>query len=107
MNIDPDDTVKAFMKVKRLGEDVAFTNSHYIVMGTKKGVIKKSLLADYSRPRQNGVIALTVKEDDELISARLTNGSNEVLLLPARDAPFDSMNPSFEPLVVPVRASGG
>lgn len=80
LNIDPDDTVKAFMKVKRLGEDVAFTNSHYIVMGTKKGVIKKSLLADYSRPRQNGVIALTVKEDDELISARLTNGSNEVLL---------------------------
>jgi DNA gyrase subunit A len=80
LNIDPDDTVKAFMKVKRLGEDVDFTNSHYIVMGTKKGVIKKSLLADYSRPRQNGVIALTVKEDDELISARLTNGSNEVLL---------------------------
>ncbi|WP_088654604.1 DNA gyrase subunit A [Geofilum rhodophaeum] len=80
LNIDPDDTVKAFMKVKRLGEDVDFTNSHYIVMGTKKGVIKKSLLAEYSRPRQNGVIALTVKEDDELISARLTNGSNEVLL---------------------------
>ncbi|ASB50642.1 DNA gyrase subunit A [Alkalitalea saponilacus] len=80
LNIDPDDTVKAFIRVKRLNEDVEFTKSHYIVMGTKKGVIKKSLLADYSRPRQNGVNAITIKEDDELIQARLTNGRNEVLM---------------------------
>ena len=80
LNIDPDDNVKAFIRVKRLGEDVEFTNSHYIIMGTKKGVIKKSLLADYARPRQNGVIAIKIKDDDELISARLTNGSNEILM---------------------------
>ena len=80
INIEPDDTVKAFMRVKRLAEDVDFVNSHYIVMGTKKGIIKKSPLADYSRPRQNGVIAITIKEDDELLSARLTNGSNEILM---------------------------
>lgn len=80
INIEPDDTVKAFMRVKRLAEDLDFVNSHYIVMGTKKGIIKKSPLADYSRPRQNGVIAITIKEDDELLSARLTNGSNEILM---------------------------
>ncbi|WP_026475636.1 DNA gyrase subunit A [Alkaliflexus imshenetskii] len=80
LNIDPDDAVKAVMRVKRLADDVEFTNSHYIVMGTKKGVIKKSLLADYSRPRQNGVNAITIKDDDELIQARLTNGRNEILM---------------------------
>ncbi len=80
LNIDPDDNVKAFIRVKRLGEDPEHANSHYIIMGTKKGVIKKSLLADYARPRQNGVIAIKIKEDDELISARLTNGSNEILM---------------------------
>ncbi len=80
LNIDPDDNVKAFIRVKRLGEDAEHANSHYIIMGTKKGVIKKSLLADYARPRQNGVIAIKIKEDDELISARLTNGSNEILM---------------------------
>lgn len=80
LNIDPDDAVKAVMRVKRLADDEEFTNSHYIVMGTKKGVIKKSLLADYSRPRQNGVNAITIKDDDELIQARLTNGRNEILM---------------------------
>lgn len=80
LNIDSDDTVKAFIRIKRLGEDVDFANSHYIIMGTKKGVIKKSLLADYSRPRQNGVNAITIKDGDELIEARLTNGKNEILL---------------------------
>lgn len=80
INIDPDDTVKAFMRVKRLADDVDFINSHYIIMGTKKGIIKKSPLADYSRPRQNGVIAIKIKEDDELLAARLTNGKNEVLM---------------------------
>ncbi len=80
LNIEPDDTVKAFIRVKRLSEDVEFTNSHYIVMGTKKGIIKKSLLADYSRPRQTGVIAISIREGDELIEARLTNGQNEILM---------------------------
>ena len=68
------------MRVKRLADDVDFVNSHYIIMGTKKGIIKKSPLADYSRPRQNGVIAIKIKEDDELLAARLTNGKNEVLM---------------------------
>jgi DNA gyrase subunit A len=80
LNIDPDDAVKAFIRVKQLTTDTDFINSHYIVMGTKKGVIKKSLLADYSRPRQNGVNAITIKENDELIQARLTNGRNEILM---------------------------
>lgn len=80
LNIDPDDTVKAFIRVKQLTTDIDFINSHYIVMGTRKGVIKKSLLADYSRPRQNGVNAITIREDDELIQARLTNGRNEILM---------------------------
>jgi DNA gyrase subunit A len=80
LNIDPEDAVKAVMRVKRLGEDVEYTNSHYIVMGTKKGIIKKSLLSDYARPRQNGVNAITIREDDELIQARITNGRNEILM---------------------------
>ncbi len=80
LNIEPDDTVKAFIRVKQLTTDIDFINSHYIIMGTRKGVIKKSLLADYSRPRQNGVNAITIREDDELIQARLTNGRNEILM---------------------------
>ena len=79
LNIDSDDKVKAFIKVKKLNDE-DYVNSHYIVMGTKKGIIKKSSLKDYSRPRQNGVNAITVKENDELIQARLTNGHNEILL---------------------------
>ncbi|MGQ1786686.1 MULTISPECIES: DNA gyrase subunit A [unclassified Saccharicrinis] len=79
LNIEPDDKVKAFIKVKKLN-DQDYINSHYIIMGTKKGIIKKSLLADYSRPRVNGVNAITIKEDDELIQARLTHGEAEVLM---------------------------
>ncbi|WP_016775839.1 DNA gyrase subunit A [Anaerophaga thermohalophila] len=79
LQIDPEDTVKAFIRVKQLNDE-EFINSHYILMGTRKGVIKKSLLADYSRPRQSGVIAIGIKEGDELIQARLTNGKSEVLM---------------------------
>ncbi|PWE00061.1 DNA gyrase subunit A [Marinilabilia rubra] len=79
LQIDPDDTVKAFIRVKKLNDE-DFINSHYIMMGTRKGVIKKSLLADYSRPRQSGVIAISIREDDELIQARLTNGESEILM---------------------------
>lgn len=79
LQIDPEDTVKAFIRVKQLNDE-EFINSHYIIMGTRKGIIKKSLLADYSRPRQSGVIAIGIKEGDELISARLTNGKSEVLM---------------------------
>jgi DNA gyrase subunit A len=79
LNIDPDDQVKAFMKVKQLAEK-EYVQNHYIILGTKKGIIKKSSLEDYSRPRQNGVIALTVKDGDELIEARLTNGKTEIIM---------------------------
>ncbi len=79
LNIEGDDQVKAFIKVKKLN-DQDYVNSHYIIMGTKKGIIKKSLLADYSRPRVNGVNAITIKEEDELIQARLTHGEAEILM---------------------------
>ncbi len=79
LNIEPDDQVKAFIKVKKL-TDAEYVNSHYIIMGTKRGIIKKSLLADYSRPRVNGVNAITIKENDELIQARLTEGDAEILM---------------------------
>ncbi|WP_010418767.1 DNA gyrase subunit A [Anaerophaga thermohalophila] len=79
LQIDPEDTVKAFIRVKQLNDE-EYINSHYILMGTRKGIIKKSLLADYSRPRQSGVIAMGIKEGDELIQARLTNGKSEVLM---------------------------
>jgi DNA gyrase subunit A len=79
LQIDPKDTVKAFIRVKKLNDE-DFTNSHFIMMGTRKGVIKKSILADYSRPRQSGVIAISIREDDELIQARLTKGDNDILM---------------------------
>ncbi len=79
LNIDPDDKVKAFIKVKKLNDE-EYLNSHYIIMGTKKGIIKKSSLKDYSRPRVNGVNAITIKDGDELLQARLTDGNAEVLM---------------------------
>nr|WP_234408815.1 DNA gyrase subunit A [Marinilabilia salmonicolor] len=79
LQIDPEDTVKAFIRVKKLNDE-EYCKNHHIVMGTKKGVIKKSLLADYSRRRQSGVIAISIREDDELIQARLTNGNSEILM---------------------------
>jgi DNA gyrase subunit A len=79
LNIDPDDMVKAFIRVKKFNDE-AFINSHFILMGTRLGMIKKSLLADYSRPRQSGVNAITIREGDELIQARLTNGKSELLM---------------------------
>jgi DNA gyrase subunit A len=79
LNIDPDDQVKAFIKVKQLN-DKDYVQQHYIIMATKQGIIKKSSLEDYSRPRQNGVIAVTIKDNDELIEARLTDGKSEIIM---------------------------
>ncbi len=79
LNIIPEDQVKAFIRVTQLN-DAEYIKNHYIIMGTKQGIIKKSSLQDYSRPRQNGVIAITIKENDELLEARLTNGDNEILM---------------------------
>ena len=79
LNIDSDDNVTAYLRVKSL-EDSEFINSHYVLFCTKKGVIKKTLLEQYSRPRQNGVNALTIREDDSVIEVRMTNGNNEIII---------------------------
>ena len=79
INIDPDDKVKAYLNVRTL-EDEEFINSHYIVMATRKGIIKKTLIEAYSRPRANGIIAINVRDDDELLEAAVTDGRCDVLL---------------------------
>lgn len=80
LNIDSDDSVNAFIRVKNLTSDIEFINSHYLLFCTRNGVIKKTLLEAYSRPRQNGVNAITLREGDGLIQVRMTNGNNEVLI---------------------------
>ena len=79
INIDPDDKVKAYLNVKNL-KDEDYINNNYIVLGTKRGIIKKTSLEAYSRPRTNGVIAITVRDGDELLEAVMTNGQSEILL---------------------------
>ncbi|HJN06095.1 MAG TPA: DNA gyrase subunit A, partial [Bacteroidales bacterium] len=79
INISPDDKVKAIINTKDL-KDEEYINSHFIVLATKKGVIKKTSLEAYSRPRQNGINAITIREGDELLVARLTNGTNDILM---------------------------
>ena len=79
LNIDGDDKVNAFIRVKGL-TDSEYINSHYLIFGTKNGVIKKTSLEAYSRPRQNGVNAITIREDDQVIQVRLTDGNSEVLM---------------------------
>jgi DNA gyrase subunit A len=79
INIDPDDSVTAFVRVDNL-EDEDYINSRYLVFCTEKGIIKKTLLEAYSRPRQNGVNAITIREDDQVISVRLTNGKQHIIL---------------------------
>lgn len=80
LNIEQDDKVTAFVRVKNLTKDTEFINSHYLIFCTKQGVVKKTLLEAYSRPRQNGVNAITIREDDEVIDVRMTNGNNEILI---------------------------
>ena len=79
LNIESDDSVNAFLRLKTL-DDQEFINSHYVVFATKNGLIKKTLLEAYSRPRANGVNAINVLEDDEVVEVRLTNGHNELVL---------------------------
>lgn len=79
LNIASDDKVKAFINVKRL-DDAQFVNTHYLVFCTKGGVIKKTKLEAYSRPRQNGVNAIIIRDGDELLQVRMTNGNEEVLM---------------------------
>ena len=79
INIEPDDKIKTYLNVKNL-KDEEYVNNNYIVLGTKKGIIKKTSLEAYSRPRTNGVIAITVRDGDELLEAVMTNGHSEILL---------------------------
>lgn len=79
LNIDSDDKVNAFIRVKGL-EDKEYINSHFVIFGTKNGIIKKTVLEAYSRPRQNGVNAITIREDDDVIEVRLTDGNSEVIM---------------------------
>ena len=79
INIEPDDKIKAYLNVGNL-KDEDYINNNYIVLGTKKGIIKKTSLEAYSRPRTNGVIAITVRDGDELLEAVMTNGNSEILL---------------------------
>ena len=79
INIEPDDKIKTYLNVKNL-KDEEYINNNYIVLGTKRGIIKKTSLEAYSRPRTNGVIAITVREGDELLDAVMTNGQSEILL---------------------------
>ncbi|MDD3899715.1 MAG: DNA gyrase subunit A [Dysgonamonadaceae bacterium] len=79
LNIDSDDSVTAFVRVNRL-DDEDYNNSHYLTFCTKYGVIKKTLLKAYSHPRQNGVNAITINDNDQVISVRLTNGKKEILM---------------------------
>lgn len=80
LNIEPDDKVNAFIRVKNLTTDKEFINSHYLTFCTKNGIIKKTLLEAYSRPRANGVIAINLQDDDKLVSVVLTNGKGDILV---------------------------
>ena len=79
IQIPPDDKVKAIIEVKKLA-DKDFVQNHYIILCTKKGIIKKTSLEDFSRPRANGVNAITINEGDELLEARMTDGASEIML---------------------------
>ena len=79
INIEPDDKVKAFVNVNNLSEE-EYLKSHFIVMCTKNGVVKKTPLEAYSRPRANGIIAVGIREGDELVTACLTDGNSELLI---------------------------
>ena len=81
LNIEPGDSVNAFLRIRGRGlENEEFNNSHYVVFATKNGTVKKTSLKEYSRPRANGIKALNIAEGDEVVDVRLTNGKNELIL---------------------------
>jgi len=79
LNIEPDDKIRAFINTKNLADE-DYLNNNFIILCTKRGIIKKTTLEAFSRPRQAGIIAININENDQLLAAKLTNGSNEVLL---------------------------
>lgn len=80
LNIESDDRITACIRIKKLQQDIEFINSHYLVFATERGIVKKTLLEAYSRPRANGVAAIKLLEGDQVVSVRLTNGKCELLL---------------------------
>ena len=79
INIEPDDKVKAFICTQDL-KDETYINNHFVIMCTKKGQVKKTSLEQYSRPRSNGINAITIKDEDELLEAKLTTGNSQILM---------------------------
>lgn len=79
INIEPDDKVMSYLVTQDL-RDESYVNSHYVIMATKKGQVKKTSLEQYSRPRANGIAAITIREGDELLEVKLTNGESQVML---------------------------
>lgn len=79
LNIESDDAINAVLRIKKF-DDAEFLNTHYVVFATKNGLIKKTCLEAYSRPRANGVIAINIMDDDQVVGVRLTNGNNEIVL---------------------------
>lgn len=79
LNIEPDDSINACLHIKKLA-DTSFCQSHFVLFCTKNGVVKKTCLTEYSRPRTNGVNAITIREDDRVVSVCLTNGTDEIIL---------------------------
>ena len=101
INIAQDDKIKAFINVANL-KDETFLETHFIVMATKRGTVKKTSIREYSRPRSNGVNAITVREGDELITAALTNGKCEIILGSKKGMLFVLMKWMFVQLAEPV-----
>ena len=79
LNIESVDAINAVLRIKKF-DDAEFLNTHYVVFATKNGLIKKTCLEAYSRPRANGVIAINIMDDDQVVGVRLTNGNNEIVL---------------------------
>ncbi len=79
LNIEPNDFVRAYVNVQKLDNE-EYINNNFIILGTKKGIIKKTTLEAYSRPRQNGINAINIREGDELLEAKLTNGNHEIMM---------------------------
>jgi len=79
LNIEPNDFVRAYVNVQKLDNE-EYINNNFIILGTKRGIIKKTTLEAYSRPRQNGINAINIREGDELLEAKLTNGNHEIMM---------------------------
>ena len=97
ISIDPDDKVKAYVNVLNLSDE-DYLKNNYIIMCTKNGIVKKTTLEAYSRPRQNGIIAVTVRDGDELLEAKLTNGSSEILIASRQGKVVRCMEEEFRPM---------